>query len=81
MTPSTTLSICFNKKNSKLILQMILQIDFSQMDTETQEKFLADLFEKALQKNLQAYWITTTETKNVSFKCSLSFNLSQLKNH
>ncbi len=24
------------------------------MDTETQEKFLADLFEKALQKNLQA---------------------------
>ncbi|WP_302849841.1 hypothetical protein [Helicobacter pylori] len=32
-----------------------LQIDFSQMDTETQEKFLADLFEKALQKNLQAY--------------------------
>ncbi len=37
------------------------------MDTEThetQEKFLADLFEKALQKNLQAYWITTTETKN-----------------
>ncbi|MCQ2901040.1 hypothetical protein JT201_03760 [Helicobacter pylori] len=43
MTPSTTLSICFNKKNSKLILQ----IDFSQMDTETQEKFLADLFEKA----------------------------------
>ncbi|ERA61678.1 hypothetical protein HMPREF1398_00065 [Helicobacter pylori GAM117Ai] len=60
MTPSTTLSICFNKKNSKLILQ----IDFSQMDTETQEKFLADLFEKALQKNLQAYWITTTETKN-----------------
>ncbi|NHB53244.1 hypothetical protein [Helicobacter pylori] len=64
MTPSTTLSICFNKKNSKLILQMILQIDFSQMDTETQEKFLADLFEKALQKNLQAYWITTIETKN-----------------
>ncbi|EMG96863.1 hypothetical protein HMPREF1401_00393 [Helicobacter pylori GAM120Ai] len=60
MTPSTTLSICFNKKNSKLILQ----IDFSQMDTETQEKFLADLFEKALQKNLQAYWITTIETKN-----------------
>ncbi|AVV96965.1 hypothetical protein CEP77_04720 [Helicobacter pylori] len=55
MTPSTTLNICFNKKNSKLILQM---------DTETQEKFLADLFEKALQKNLQAYWITTTETKN-----------------
>ncbi|WP_232255358.1 hypothetical protein [Helicobacter pylori] len=46
MTPSTTLSICFNKKNSKLILQ----IDFSQMGTETQEKFLADLFEKALQK-------------------------------
>ncbi|RVZ89284.1 hypothetical protein EDA74_07185 [Helicobacter pylori] len=45
MTPSTTLNICFNKKNSKLILQ----IDFSQMDTETQEKFLADLFEKALQ--------------------------------
>ncbi|MDU9727680.1 hypothetical protein RGC45_01015 [Helicobacter pylori] len=44
MTPSTTLNICFNKKNSKLILQ----IDFSQMDTETQEKFLADLFEKAL---------------------------------
>ncbi|MGL2475924.1 hypothetical protein ACR9KR_02400 [Helicobacter pylori] len=34
------------------------------MDTETQEKFLAYLFEKALQKNLQAYWITTTETKN-----------------
>ncbi len=32
------------------------------MDTETQEKFLADLFEKALQK--KAYWITTTETKN-----------------
>ncbi|WRC11204.1 hypothetical protein KVC44_02910 [Helicobacter pylori] len=65
MTPSTTLNICFNKKNSKLILQ----IDFSQMDTEThetQEKFLADLFEKALQKNLQAYWITTTETKNES---------------
>ncbi|GAA7803414.1 hypothetical protein BB394_02890 [Helicobacter pylori] len=60
MTPSTTLSTCFNKKNSKLILQ----IDFSQMDTEIQEKFLADLFEKALQKNLQAYWITTTETKN-----------------
>ncbi|WP_187915058.1 hypothetical protein [Helicobacter pylori] len=60
MTPSTTLSICFNKKNSKLILQ----IDFSQMGNETQEKFLADLFEKALQKNLQAYWITTTETKN-----------------
>ncbi len=60
MTPSTTLNICFNKKNSKLILQ----IDFSQMDTETQEKFLADLFKKALQKNLQAYWITTTETKN-----------------
>ncbi|RVZ32472.1 hypothetical protein EC538_01575 [Helicobacter pylori] len=30
MTPSTTLNICFNKKNSKLILQ----IDFSQMDTE-----------------------------------------------
>ncbi|WP_367709236.1 hypothetical protein [Helicobacter pylori] len=60
MTPSTTLNICFNKKNSK----QILQIDFSQMDTETQEKFLADLFEKALQKNLQAYWITTTETKN-----------------
>ncbi|WP_120964780.1 hypothetical protein [Helicobacter pylori] len=60
MTPSTTLNICFNKKNSKLILQ----IDFSQMDTEIQEKFLADLFEKALQKNLQAYWITTTETKN-----------------
>ncbi|WP_120839812.1 hypothetical protein [Helicobacter pylori] len=60
MTPSTTLNICFNKKNSKLILQ----IDFSQMDTETQEKFLAGLFEKALQKNLQAYWITTTETKN-----------------
>ncbi|QQW77564.1 hypothetical protein [Helicobacter pylori] len=60
MTPSTTLNICFNKKNSKLILQ----IDLSQMDTETQEKFLADLFEKALQKNLQAYWITTTETKN-----------------
>ncbi|EPZ95654.1 hypothetical protein [Helicobacter pylori] len=60
MTPSTTLNICFNKKNSKLILQ----IDFSQMDTETQEKFLAVLFEKALQKNLQAYWITTTETKN-----------------
>ncbi len=60
MTPSTTLNICFNKKNSKLILQ----IDFSQMNTETQEKFLADLFEKALQKNLQAYWITTTETKN-----------------
>ncbi|OOQ12213.1 hypothetical protein [Helicobacter pylori] len=60
MTPSTTLSTCFNKKNSKLILQ----IDFSQMDTETQKKFLADLFEKALQKNLQAYWITTTETKN-----------------
>ncbi|EJB25153.1 hypothetical protein [Helicobacter pylori] len=60
MTPSTTLNICFNKKNSKLILQ----IDFSQMDTETQKKFLADLFEKALQKNLQAYWITTTETKN-----------------
>ncbi|PUB98193.1 hypothetical protein [Helicobacter pylori] len=59
MTPSTTLNICFNKKNSKLILQ----IDFSQMDTETQEKFLADLFEK-VQKNLQAYWITTTETKN-----------------
>ncbi|MGN8424377.1 hypothetical protein [Helicobacter pylori] len=55
MTPSTTLNICFNKKNSKLILQ----IDFSQMDTETQEKFLAYLFEKALQKNLQAYWITT----------------------
>ncbi|RVY99470.1 hypothetical protein [Helicobacter pylori] len=53
MTPSTTLSTCFNKKNSKLILQ----IDFSQMDTETQEKFL--VFEKALQKNLQAYWITT----------------------
>ncbi|WP_243877333.1 hypothetical protein [Helicobacter pylori] len=53
-------NICFNKKNSKLILQ----IDFSQMDTETQEKFLADLFKKALQKNLQAYWITTTETKN-----------------
>ncbi|WP_240455068.1 hypothetical protein [Helicobacter pylori] len=46
MTPSTTLNICFNKKNSKLILQ----IDFSQMDTETQEKFLAYLFEKALQK-------------------------------
>ncbi|MCQ2880619.1 hypothetical protein JT220_02875 [Helicobacter pylori] len=46
MTPSTTLNICFNKKNSKLILQ----IDFLQMDTETQEK--------------QAYWITTTETKN-----------------
>ncbi|WP_187899249.1 hypothetical protein [Helicobacter pylori] len=62
MTPSTTLNICFNKKNSKLILQ----IDFSQMDTEAQEKFLADLFEKALQKNLQAYWITTTETKNES---------------
>ncbi|GAA7140335.1 hypothetical protein EPC67_05645 [Helicobacter pylori] len=60
MTPSTTLNICFNKKNSKLILQ----IDFSQMYTETQEKFLADLFEKALQKNIQAYWITTTETKN-----------------
>ncbi len=60
MTPSTTLNICFNKKNSKLILQ----IDFLQMDTETQEKFLADLFEKALQKNPQAYWITTTETKN-----------------
>ncbi len=60
MTPSTTLSICFNKKNSKLILQ----IDFSQMDTETQKKFLADLFEKPLSKNLQAYWITTTETKN-----------------
>ncbi|WP_033617235.1 hypothetical protein [Helicobacter pylori] len=60
MTPSTTLSTCFNKKNSKLILQ----IDFSQMNTETQEKFLVDLFEKALQKNLQAYWITTTETKN-----------------
>lgn len=60
MTPSTTLNICFNKKNSKLILQ----IDFSQMDTKTQEKFLAYLFEKALQKNLQAYWITTTETKN-----------------
>ncbi|NHA86256.1 hypothetical protein EWZ95_04950 [Helicobacter pylori] len=60
MTPSTTLNICFNKKNSKLILQ----IDFSQMDTEIQEKFLADLFEKALPKNLQAYWITTTETKN-----------------
>ncbi|WP_121009987.1 hypothetical protein [Helicobacter pylori] len=60
MTPSTTLNICFNKKNNKLILQ----IDFSQMDTKTQEKFLADLFEKALQKNLQAYWITTTETKN-----------------
>ncbi|MGL2442805.1 hypothetical protein ACOWMB_06070 [Helicobacter pylori] len=59
MTPSTTLNICFNKKNSKLILQ----IDFSQMDTETQKKFLADLFEKALQKNLQAYWITTTETE------------------
>ncbi|WP_258220386.1 hypothetical protein [Helicobacter pylori] len=54
------MNICFNKKNSKLILQ----IDFSQMDTETQKKFLADLFEKALQKNLQAYWITTTETKN-----------------
>ncbi len=34
MTPSTTLSICFNKKNSKLILQ----IDFSQMDTETETK-------------------------------------------
>ncbi len=62
MTPSTTLNICFNKKNSKLILQ----IDFSQMDTETQEKFLADLFEKALQKNLQAYWITTTETKKLT---------------
>ncbi len=62
MTPSTTLNICFNKKNSKLILQ----IDFSQMDTETQEKFLAYLFEKALQKNLQAYWTTTTETKNES---------------
>ncbi|QDY57992.1 hypothetical protein CV726_05170 [Helicobacter pylori] len=60
MTPSTTLNICFNKKNRKLILQ----IDFSQMDTETQKKFLADLFEKALQKNLQAYWTTTTETKN-----------------
>ncbi|WP_033619108.1 hypothetical protein [Helicobacter pylori] len=60
MTPSTTLNICFNKKNSKLILQ----IDFSQMDTETQEKFLAEFFEKALQKNLQAYWITTIETKN-----------------
>ncbi len=45
MTPSTTLNIFFNKKNSKLILQ----IDFSQMDTETQKKFLADLFEKALQ--------------------------------
>ncbi|GAA7684548.1 hypothetical protein BON254_08630 [Helicobacter pylori] len=60
MTPSTTLNICFNKKNSKLILQ----IDFSQMDTGIQEKFLAYLFEKALQKNLQAYWITTTETKN-----------------
>ncbi|MGL2355051.1 hypothetical protein ACOWKO_04680 [Helicobacter pylori] len=59
MTPSTTLNICFNKKNSKLILQMIFR-----MDTETQEKFLADLFEKALQKNLQAYWIITTETKN-----------------
>ncbi len=60
MTPSTTLNICFNKKNSK----QILQIDFSQMDTETQEKFLADLFEKALQKNLQGYLITTTGTKN-----------------
>ncbi len=34
MTPSTTLNICFNKKNSKLILQ----IDFSQMDMKTQNK-------------------------------------------
>ncbi|MGL2361194.1 hypothetical protein ACOWK0_06400 [Helicobacter pylori] len=49
MTPSTTLSTCFNKKNSKLILQ----IDFSQMDTETQEKFLAHLTQVVNEENLE----------------------------
>lgn len=48
------------------------------MDTETQKKFLADLFEKALQKNLQAYWITTTETKNGIFKLNLIYKMITL---
>ncbi|MGL2584914.1 hypothetical protein ACQJ5A_00590 [Helicobacter pylori] len=67
MTPSDILNICFD------LNEKTLQIDFSQMDTETQEKFLAYLFEKALQKNLQAYWIITTETKNINKRIVFKF--------
>ncbi|MGN8490738.1 hypothetical protein ACR9LY_07780 [Helicobacter pylori] len=66
MTPSTTLSICFNKKNSKLILQ----IDFSQTDTETQNKILEELFGKELlQEKLKGHVLKILEpTSDILFQ-------------
>ncbi|GAA8287408.1 hypothetical protein HpHA38_26180 [Helicobacter pylori] len=49
MTPSTTLNICFNKKNSKLILQ----IDFSYWitTTETKNELTREEFSNLLKEN------------------------------